>query len=257
MQGPLGLFLELLPELKEKIVDGTQRPVVVDPPDRRLDLLARKDAPFRLNQAQEHVEFCRGQLDQRPRPVNLAGLGADRDIGEANLFRLDPAQPGFTAQHGLHTSEQFCQPEGLGHVVFRPQLQAHDLVHLGPASAEHHHRGKDLALAKVTQHLEAIQLGQHDVQDDEIEGGRAGKIEPIFAVHSELNLVPLGGEVHFEAHRDAVVVFDNQDALGGGGLRTNHERSVKSLPHAFRANNHAHQELNGSRVGEHPAGNSR
>ena len=41
----------------------------------------------------------------------------------------------------------------------------------------------------------------------------AASVSPFFAVRRDLHVVALGLEIHAQAERDALVVFDDQDAL--------------------------------------------
>lgn len=207
-------FLQFLPQLQQKIVDRARRPVVVHPPHRRLDLLARQHPPARLDQAVEHVKLGRRQLDHRVGAQHLARARPHHHVAEPDLVGrlLDRAR--LPPQHHLHARQQLGQPERLGHVVLGPQLQAHDLVHLGPARAQHHHRRLVARVARLPQHLEAVHLGQHHVQDDQVKGPPLRQRQAALAVLRHDHLVALGHEVHLQAHRDALVVLDHQDALG-------------------------------------------
>jgi len=216
MLGALGLFFELLPELEQEVVDGARGAVVVGAPDDDLDLLAREDAAAGLDEAPEHVKFGGGQLDQGAGAEDLAGAGAHRDIVELDLVRGLGLELRVAAQHGLHAGQQLGQAEGLGDVVFGAQLEAHDLVHLGASGAEHHDQGVVLVLAQAPQHLEAVHLGQHDVEDDQAELFFASQRQAQVAVVGQGDLVALGREVHFEAHGDALVILDDQDTRRGG-----------------------------------------
>src|SRR5262249_32337646 len=59
--------------------------------------------------------------------------------------------------------------------------------------------------------LEAVQLREHHVDDQEVELTLARLDEALLAVLRDEDAVALGAEVHLEAHRDAVVVLDHED----------------------------------------------
>lgn len=195
MLGPLGLFFELLPELEQEVVDGSQGTVVVGPPDGGLDLLAGEYVALGIDQAEQHVELGGGEFDQGAIAEYLAGGAADQHVREAHLVG-GGAEARLAAEHGLDAGQQLGQPEGLGHVVLGAELEAHDLVHLGAAGAEHHHGGEMARLAQVAEDLEAVELGEHHVEDDQVKRLGAGEGQTVLAVGGEGHVVPLGREVH-------------------------------------------------------------
>ncbi len=78
--------------------------------------------------------------------------------------------------------------EGLGQVIVRAQFQAHDAIHIFAPRGEHD--DGDLALgAQPAQNLEAIDAGQHDVKDYQVDSGFRGlgqtAIAFVLAAHGE------------------------------------------------------------------------
>src|SRR6478735_2408649 len=182
-------------------------------PNQREDLFARQDAALRLDQAPQHVEFGGGQLDGGTGTTDQPRARVDGELsGLHDGFDPLAAQP-VSPQHGFDARQELGQPERLGDVVFGAELEAHDLIHLGAARAEHDHGHDDLLGAQLAYDLEAVHLRQHHVEDDEVDSAGRGERQPFFAVGRDLHVVAFGLQVHAQPERDALVVFDDQDVL--------------------------------------------
>ena len=72
-----------------------------------------------------------------------------------------------SAQQGPYPRQQLAEAERLGDVVVRPELEPDDLVHLRALGGQHQDRHARFG-ANDPAHLGATQLGQHEVQQDEV-----------------------------------------------------------------------------------------
>ena len=92
------------------------------------------------------------------------------------------------AQDGAHAGHQLARVEGLGQVIVGAQFQADDAVHVVGAGGQHEHRHVAL-LAQPAQDFEAVQPGQHDVQDYQVEAAVQGPVQAaaafMHALHRE------------------------------------------------------------------------
>ena len=191
--------------------------MMVRTPDLRQDSLARKHLSLRRDEAPQDVELRRGEphrdavlQDLPSRGVDLQAPG-EHTLATAALLRAVRTLDLAAAQHRLHSREQLGQPKGFGDVVLGAELEAQDFVVLGAPGAEHDDRD-DAALAPELLHYgEAIQFGQHDVQDQQVELGALRRAEAALPVGLQLDHVALRLEVQLEAEGDAVVVFDDED----------------------------------------------
>jgi hypothetical protein len=68
-----------------------------------------------------------------------------------------------------HPRLQLLQRERLGHVVVGAQVQALDALLDAVGRGEDQHRHAAAAPAQLAQHLEAVHLGQAQVQDQQVE----------------------------------------------------------------------------------------
>ena len=68
----------------------------------------------------------------------------------------------------MHARDELQRTERLNHVIVRAKRKAPDLVLLGIARRQHDH-GIGMAGTDHTQQLKAIDIGQHDIQQRQIE----------------------------------------------------------------------------------------
>ena len=169
------------------------------------------------------------QLELRGREVDALGAARDAPALEVDDQVLVPdlaAAAGVceiaigTSQERLDTAHQLAQPEGLGQVVIRAQLQSDDLVHLVIPRGEHQDRRLGAGRTQSAQQLEAVDAGESHVQDDEIRGQLAGDGQPLFAVRRDGHLVSLLLEGVLETPRDRELVLHDQDRRHCPGMVT-------------------------------------
>ena len=117
------------------------------------------------------------------------------------------------AKHGRHPGKQLAQRKGLGDVVVGAQLQPDHLVDLTFLCRQHDDR--DIALlAEDATNLEAVQLGEHEVQQDQVRARAAGLGHAVGAVLGDGHRVSLFLEVEAERISNGGVILDDKDALG-------------------------------------------
>ena len=80
------------------------------------------------------------------------------------------------AQDGADARRQFARVEGLGEVVVGAQFEADDAVDILAAGGEHHDRNFAL-LAQAAEDFEAVDAGQHDVEDHQAKVAAQGRFQ--------------------------------------------------------------------------------
>ena len=132
-----------------------------------------------------------------------AGDGAIH-LGVAALGRLG------APQDGLHAGQELAQIDGLGEIVVRPHLEAHDAVdHVGRGRQ---HDDADIApLAQEPGQGEAILLWHGDVEDGQIEALARGQAAQGRAVRRGAHAESVELEVFLEGAPDAFLVIDDDD----------------------------------------------
>jgi hypothetical protein len=130
----------------------------------------------------------------------------------------------MAAQDGADARQQFARLERLGQVVVGAQLQADDPVHGVALGGEHEHRHlRRMALqrADAAAHLQAVHVGQHEVQDHEVGQGPGVRSlqlrQAALAIRAVRDLQARLAQVLAHHLREAGVVFDHQQLGAHGG----------------------------------------
>ena len=118
---------------------------------------------------------------------------------------------GTSTKHRLDASEQLSGGERLDHVVVRPVVQAAHAVVLCPAGAEDDHRKHGMGLAKLGEQVEAVQLGQHEIEQHQIDAGAAGFGQSADTVGGLVGLITCHLERIDDAPPNGVLVLDDHD----------------------------------------------
>ena len=114
------------------------------------------------------------------------------------------------AHQRAHARGEFGHREGLGHVVVGAEVQAADAVVERVARGEHQHRRAVAGGAQPPQHLEAVDAGQADVQDDQVEALLAGAEHRVLARGHHVHRVAFALEDARDPARQRRVVLDDQ-----------------------------------------------
>ena len=167
--------------------------------------------PARVAQQQLHqVELLGGEIHALAVLPGGPGVHVQGDVAHgqpaAALLLGRHARP---AQQGPHPGLQLQNVEGLGDVVVRPALEADDLVGVLAAGGEHDdgHVGE---LPDAHTGLEPVDLGHHQIQDNEIEGAVPGQLHRLLPVIARLHLVALALQVELDALDQHLLVVYHQ-----------------------------------------------
>jgi len=111
-----------------------------------------------------------------PVAADLVGLLVQDQIGERTVPTRPWAAPGAT-QDGPHPRHDLGERERLRHVVVAAHREAGDLVLGGVLGGEKEDRRADAVVAQPPGELEAVDVGQHDVEHDQVGLERARDLE--------------------------------------------------------------------------------
>ena len=206
--------LELLAQPAHVDVDGLALAKELRPPDPPDQLLARVHPAGVGEQEREEIELLGREAQaflphpHRPRAAIEPEFAEFLDLHDAAFLGGGLG----TAQQRHHAGGELRERERLGHVVVGADAKADDLVQLAVARAQHQHGGRGL-LAEDATHLEAAELGKHQVEHDEIRAQLPGLLERLDAVGRLAHLVSLAHEVEAEGLSDDLLVLDHQDVL--------------------------------------------
>ena len=177
-------------------------------PGQLQQLLATMGAARVGDEDLQQPELPGGQVEEPPGPPGLQpgeveAEGAGEEHGRA-------VQGAGAPQDGLHPGDELEHREGLHHVVVRAEAEALQAIRLLAPRREHQDRDLVLALAKNPQDFEAVHLGQHEVQHDQV--------RPVRGVLGQRRH-PVPHRVHGEAFEAEVV----GEELAEGGLVLHHK----------------------------------
>jgi hypothetical protein len=119
------------------------------------------------------------------------------------------------AQQGPGAGLQFSQVEGLGEVVVGAQVQALDPVLDAVPGGEDEHGGQVARRPVPAQHLQAIQPGQAQVQDDQVEAAGPQQGQGRLPVPRVVGGIAGGAHGAGQAVLEDGVVFDDEYSHAG------------------------------------------
>ena len=198
-------------------VDGAVKGVKLAPAHRLHDLVTREHAPGALGQRHQQIKLVRGQLTGLTRHADHARVAVN--LQRAKTQRVACGGCGtltVAAQHGANARQQFTRLKRLGQVIVGAHFQANDAVHRVTLGSEHQYRcgrQRTRQRADAPTHLQAVDVGQHQVQNHQLHRlvlQRGQATEPVACVrHGVARLAQVfahhGGQTR--------VVFDHQQSL--------------------------------------------
>jgi len=131
-------------------------------------------------------------------------------VGQRLLGRVLLAGEARAAQHRLHPAAELAERERLGDVVVGPELQAQDLVDLLGLGGQHDDRHA-AARPQTPADLEAVDLGQHQVEHDEVDRALVEAVEGLLAVLGADHVIDLSPERKGQQLLDRLLVVDEED----------------------------------------------
>ena len=149
----------------------------------------------------------------RPEPLDLGNLLADALLERAAPLE-QPVVETLFLEAGADAGAQENRVEGLRQVVRRTQLDAADdalqLVH--GRDHDHGDRAEPFVGLERLQHLVAVELRHHDVQENQIERSRPQELQRLAAVPRSADIrVPLATEALGQGVEVVLVVVDHQE----------------------------------------------
>src|SRR5438093_227175 len=206
-------------------VDGPRLHEAIPAPHRVQQLLAAEDAPGRAGQDREQLELLGGEVHRVAFHADLEAVAVDLELADLHVRLLLGVAGTGAAGDRADAGEQLARRERLGHVVVGAHLEAEDLVTLLDAAGDHDH-GDVLGvrvLLEAAADLPAVELRDHDVEQDQVGVDLARLLEGVGAGGGDDDVVTLLGEIVADQVGDVALVFDDEDATlllagRGGGL---------------------------------------
>ena len=119
------------------------------------------------------------------------------------------------SEHGLHPQEQFTRIEGLDHIIVRPQLEAHDAVHVVAARREHDDGDMfgTAVLAQFAAYGQTVQTGKHNIQQDERRTAAARQLQSGCTIGGFQSFISFTLQIEDQQLADICFVIDNENEL--------------------------------------------
>lgn len=141
---------------------------------------------------------------------HILGLVVEHQPGIPPLRRRQAVQS-YAAQQGVGAGIQLGQAERLRQVVVGAAGEAADAILFGAQGRHQHHR-RGLLAAQRLQQGQAVEAGQHDVQQHQVERFAPGGFQPVRAIAADGHAEAALAEMRVEILAQARVVFDQQQA---------------------------------------------
>src|SRR5215218_2116147 len=207
---------ELAAELPNVHVDGARVARERVPPDALEQLVARQHEALVVEQLPEQIELLGSELDLLLADPDLPAAGVDDEVTVGKHVRLAVAPlGGRSAKDRLHARDELPRVERLRHVVVGANLEADDLVDVLVARSQHEDRHVP-ALPHPAAELDPVDVGKHEVEDDELRRARREVLHRLGAGGGGLDRVASVLQVERDERRDRRLVLHDEDRLGLG-----------------------------------------
>jgi soluble P-type ATPase len=207
-----GILLDAPPQLRDlhaQVVGGGSVGVA---PDLRHERAVSHQSPGVPCEAGEQRELRRSELHGLAAHARGVLGEVERDGPALDLRRFRPRirGPGVAQSHP-HPGEQLPDGERLGHVVVRAEVERLDLHGILALRGQHDDRQRRVEHAHAPDHLEAVDAGQAEVEQHEIEGAVRDARERVLAAEDGRHRVVLGFERDAQGAQHDRLVVDEQD----------------------------------------------
>ena len=203
--------VDLLAQVRHVGLDDARFAAEVVLPHVVEDLGLREHASRIQHEVAQQLELGRRKRNFLAGLADLVRILVELDVGERKQARaLVLHAAAGAAQHCADPGEHLFEAEGLDHVIVAAERQAGDLVLGRVARREEHDRHPVGAGAQLAQHVEAVHVGQHHVQEDEVRAFATGGIDRINARSGGLHRKTRIPQTRREQLDDVGLVVDHQ-----------------------------------------------
>ena len=205
-----GVELQLFAQAADMHVHGAGVALIIVAPDQIQQAFAAVNAAGVAHQKLDQVELLHRQLHVLPVLAGAAALGIDADMpAPEHRVLLRRGGHAGAAQQRADARLELQDVEGLGHIVVRAGLKAHQQVCALAAGREHDDRHGGEA-ADLLAGLQAVLFRHHQIQHDQVVAARAGQLHGLLAVVAGVHGISLVFEVEFDSLDKQALVVDHQ-----------------------------------------------
>src|SRR5215469_5852279 len=212
--------VELAPQVAHVRLEHLGLPRVLPAPHVLQELLAGEHEPLVAHQVGEQPELGRRQLDGGARPADRPGLLVQFQIAGPERARavcpgagsgaVGGALAGGATQDRADPGHERLDGERLGDVVVAAEGQPGDGVRRGVAGREEDDRDVVGLRAEPPAYLEAVDVGEHDVQDDQVGLIAGGALQRLLAARPGGHDAAMELEGYLDELADVPLVIDNE-----------------------------------------------
>ncbi|SPE31588.1 hypothetical protein SBA6_160018 [Candidatus Sulfopaludibacter sp. SbA6] len=207
--GAAGVRFDLLAQAQDVDVHGAVGDGAVLAPDCVEQLLAAEDHSGAAHQKLQQPELRGGELQRRALQANLAAAGVQFQAAGLQHARGRC----LVAKLELDARHQLAHEERLHYVIVGADLEAHDAVGLGgPRGQKDDGGGGEVrVLADAFADVEAVGIGQHDIEQDQVRAHLPAQLQRAFPGLQSGQGEALFLQVVFQEREEVGVVFDEEN----------------------------------------------
>ena len=144
---------------------------------------------------------------------HLVRVVVELEVGEHEPGRFRRRCCAGAAQHRAHAGDELLEAERLGDVVVAADREALDLLLGGVARGQEHDRHVVPVGAQPLHDREAVAVGEHDVEHDEVGAERLGRPQGVGAGAGDLDVEAFVAQGGRDEIGDVRLVVDDEDSV--------------------------------------------
>ena len=200
--------VDLAAQMADINVHDVRESVVVHVPDVFYDHGAAQRPSLVAHHVFEDAEFLGGQIDGLARARNFAADAIERQVGHLQAFGRGLA----AAQQRAYAGQQFHEGERLHQVIVGALFEpAHAIVERS-TRAQNQHGRSGFTAADAFEHLQAVHIRQHNIQDHQVVVGGMHELDGGHPVRGSVHRVAGALQAPAQKIRDALFVFHYQQS---------------------------------------------
>jgi hypothetical protein len=214
----LGFAVDFIAEAMDVDIDDVGGGVDAHLPDVVEDHGAGDDTADIAAKVFEEGEFLLGELELDAGAAGFAADEIDFEVGDAEAggFRL---ARGAAAEQSAEAGLELGYGEGLGHVIVATAFEAEDALIDGAARGEDEDRGADTLRAEALDQLEAVDVGEGEVDDHSVVDAFEGEAFGFGSVGAGVDAKAGFGEGPGKKLTNGGVIFDDEQPHGSPLVR--------------------------------------
>src|SRR5664279_4575548 len=205
--------VDLLPQVRDVQLDDVRLPTEIVVPHPVQDLRLGHH-PLRVaHEEAQQFEFGRGEADQVVAPAHLAGVLVEHQVANHDGHRVGGQREVRTTQQGPQSQHEFLDGERFGDVVVAAGGQPGDAIADVVAGRQEQHGHPLDVRAEPAEHLEAVDVRQHDVQHHQVGAEVPGHGDGGHPVGRRPHLPPLVPQGETDQLGQGLLVVDDEQTL--------------------------------------------